>query len=191
MLITSPLAKSGNAIAYPGNPALWFGATEVGNQIIGDYRGDLYAEDGVTKLFDWAEYITPARTFGAVITKLAFRGRFGQSARIAIELAGIDNPAGTTLEREAAALFRDLKAEQENSTYIQLNRPDLPGKLAQLEAAGILAPGASDSIINNPVGSVELPGDLRVAFGLPVIPSDAELALNGGLGWLSPDDMEG
>jgi len=190
MRIAIPKNLDGTRIVYPGVGALWRETVEIGSLIVGEYDGDLYEQDGITKLFDWEEYVPAPRTFGAVITRLAFRGRVGQTARIAIELAAIDNPAGTEQERQAAALFRDLKAEQENSTYIQLNRPDLPAKLAQLEAAGILAQGQADSIITDPVGSVELPATVRATFGLPEIPSDAELALNGGLGWLSPDDME-
>lgn len=190
MLISTALVKSnGTTIDYPGNPLLWRAAGEVGNLLVGEYTGTLYEEDGITKAFAWESYTPPPRTFGHAITPLAFTGRFTGAEQTVIDMAGLDDATAAMPARQAASSFRQMQKEVDRSAYVQLNRPDLPGKLAQLEAAGILAAGRDDTIINAPVGSVELPTSLRLGYGLPVVPSEAELALNGGKGWLSPDDI--
>lgn len=191
MRITTPLLLTGTAVNYPGDPLLWTNTEIDGDTLIGDYHGELYEADGVTKLFNWSAYIKPKRSFGKVITTLAFRGRVGEAARVAINLKTQVDPtwADNDPRRQLAAALEDYKSEVLSATFIQLNRPDLLSKLVQLAAMGFPLADTPANIVGADVGSVELPKEIREQHGLPAIPTEQELSLNGGRGWLSPDDM--
>ena len=178
MMISTPLVTDGGLIVYPTDRSLWRNATPVGNRLAGEFSGDLYEDDGVTKAFDWDEYTPTKRDFGKVITTLAFTNRFLPGEAVAIEMAA----AGNTTE---AAAIRVAQSKINKATYIQLDRADVVADVQSMEAAGLLAAGRAAVITGAPVRSLELPGDLRVTFGLPVIPTQAELAAGG---WTSPDD---
>jgi len=91
------------------------------------------------------------------ITNLAFRQRFTRAEKTALELAALDNPAATTEQRaQSAALRADLK-DQEQASYIDLDRADTRAGVMMLEAAGLIASGRALEILDAPVQDVERP----------------------------------
>jgi hypothetical protein len=91
------------------------------------------------------------------ITNLAFRQRFTRAEKTALELAVLDNPAATTEQRaQSAALRADLK-DQEQASYIDLDRADTRAGVMMLEAAGLIASGRALEILDSPVQDVERP----------------------------------
>lgn len=181
--IKIPLVLDGTAIVYPGNPAQWGNAKPISEtELAGEYSGELYAQDGVTKLFDWTAYTWPKAQFPFVVTTLAFMDRFTQAEQIAIDLAG----QGTTPQ---AAGARQYQKKVDRADFIQLDRPDLLQDLLALEAAGLLAPGRAEEVVGPPVCSMELTGETRAEYGLPAVPTQQELAQPGGKGWQSPEDI--
>lgn len=85
------------------------------------------------------------------ITKLAFRNRFTRAEKVAIEMAALDNPAAPMAQRQqAAALRADLK-DQQDATFIDLDRTDLREGVQALEAAGLLGAGRALAILDAPV----------------------------------------
>lgn len=134
--------------------------------------------------------VVPA-DFGKVVTVLAFRKRFTSTERVTIDLASLhDNskPVNDPANLQAAAL-RQSQKDLESAKYVQLDRADILADLNTMAAAGILAPGRPAEIVGPPVGSVELPVAVRFQFGLPEVPSEYELSLNSGRGWLTPAEV--
>lgn len=157
-------------------------------EIDGDYRVVTFDNGSQVRELISAQPERP-EFFSSAITQLAFRNRFTPAQRIAMDLASIDNPSGTQQERATQAAFRDMLAELNSSSYVQLDRADLLPKLQQLEAAGILGAGDAEAICTAVVGSVEITSAERQLYGLPMVPTPEELALNGGKGRLSPRDI--
>lgn len=91
------------------------------------------------------------------ITKLAFRNRFLQVEKIGLELAALDNPAGTSPERTQAAALRTYLKDLEVATYVDLARPDTRAGVQFLEAAGLLAAGRAAVILDTPIQPLERP----------------------------------
>jgi len=91
------------------------------------------------------------------ITKLAFRNRFQQVEKIGLELAALDNPAGTMPERTQAAALRTYLKDLEVATYVDLGRTDTRNGVLFLEAAGLLAAGRAAVILDAPIQPVERP----------------------------------
>jgi hypothetical protein len=89
------------------------------------------------------------------ITKLAFRNRFTQAEKITIELAALDNPAASMPARQQAAALRASLKDQENASYIDLDRADTRAGVQGLETAGILASGRALQILDAPIQDVE------------------------------------
>lgn len=89
------------------------------------------------------------------ITRLAFRNRFTQAEKIAIEMAALDNPAATMADRQNAAALRASMKDQENATFIDLSRPDTRAGVQNLEAMGLIAAGRAIEILDAPVQDIE------------------------------------
>jgi hypothetical protein len=89
------------------------------------------------------------------ITNLAFRQRFTRSEKVALEMAALDNPSASIEQRaQAAALRADLK-DQEQATYIDLDRADTRAGVQMLEAAGLIGVGRAAQILDTPVQDAE------------------------------------
>jgi len=91
------------------------------------------------------------------ITKVAFRMRFTTAEKVAIDLASIDNPAGTLQQRSLAASLRVNMADQRDATYIDLARADTIAGVQSLESFGLIGPGRASEILNNPIQEHEIP----------------------------------
>ena len=85
------------------------------------------------------------------ITRLAFRNRFTQAEKVALELASLDNPAGTMEQRQQAASLRVYLADLASSTFVDLARQDTRGGVNALESYGLIAPGRSAEILDSPI----------------------------------------
>lgn len=91
------------------------------------------------------------------VTRLAFRNRFTQAELVAMEMAALDNPAGTSSQRQAAAGLRVMLANVDAATFIDLSRADTRAGVQQLEAAGIIGAGRAAAILDGPITEVERP----------------------------------
>ncbi len=89
------------------------------------------------------------------ITVLAFRNRFTQSEKIAIEIAALDNPAAPMQQRAQSAALRANQLDVQAAKYIDLDRPDTRAGVQALEAATILAAGRALEILDAPVSAHE------------------------------------
>lgn len=96
-------------------------------------------------------------SYGSRITKLAFRNRFTTAEKVAIELASIDNPNGTTQARQLAASLRANQKDMEVATFIDLSRADTRAGVQALETAGLIGTGRATQILDTPVTSEEVP----------------------------------
>lgn len=113
---------------------------------------DAPANFDITKLADY-EFVDGVLTLvpSRHITRLAFRNRFTQAEKVALELASLDNPAATLAQRQQAAGLRVNLKDQENATFIDLGRPDTRAGVQQLQAAGLIGAGRAEVILDTPV----------------------------------------
>ena len=91
------------------------------------------------------------------LTKLAFRNRFTQAEKVALELAALDDPTAPMAQRQQAAALRATLSDTAAATFIDLIRADTRAGVQMLEAAGLLAPGRSLEILDAPVAPEERP----------------------------------
>ena len=91
------------------------------------------------------------------ITRLAFRNRFTQPEKVALELAALDDAAAPMPQRQQAAALRAYLADVAAATFIDLARPDTRAGVQFLEAAGLLAEGRALVILDAPVQPEERP----------------------------------
>ncbi|WP_460481245.1 hypothetical protein [Comamonas humi] len=89
-------------------------------------------------------------------TKLAFRNRFTQTEKVAIEIAALDDPSAAMAQRQAAAALRAYLADLSAATFIDLMRPDTRAGVQALESMGLLAPGRALEILDTPLGGNEI-----------------------------------
>lgn len=89
------------------------------------------------------------------ITRLAFRNRFTQSEKVAIEIACLDNPAASMQVRGAAAALRASQADLQASRFIDLDRADLIAGVEQLELYEVIADGRAQEIIFGEIEDIE------------------------------------
>lgn len=82
------------------------------------------------------------------ITKLAFRNRFSQDEKIAIEIAALDAPAQSMQQRAMSAALRASQADVLAAQYIDLGREDTRHGVIALEQAGILSAGRALQILD-------------------------------------------
>lgn len=90
------------------------------------------------------------------ITKLAFRQRFTQAEKVAIEIAALDIPTATMQARAQAAALRASQADVLAATFIDLDRADTRAGVVALEQAGILAAGRALEILDAPIQAHEV-----------------------------------
>lgn len=91
------------------------------------------------------------------ITVLAFRNRFTQAEKIAIDIASIDNPAASMAARQQQAAIRVSLADTAAANYIDLDRPDTRAGVTMLEEAGILTAGRALEILDADISEGERP----------------------------------
>lgn len=91
------------------------------------------------------------------ITRLAFRNRFTQAEKVALEIAALDNPAATPAQRQQAAAIRAHLADVAASTFIDLGRDDTRAGVQALEAGGLIGVGRALEILDAPVEAHEGP----------------------------------
>lgn len=82
------------------------------------------------------------------ITKFAFRSRFHQAEKIAIEIASLDDPAAPMQQRSMAAALRANQADVAVAQFVDLNRPDTRSGVIALEQFGLLAAGRALEILD-------------------------------------------
>lgn len=85
------------------------------------------------------------------ITRLAFRNRFTQAEKVALELAALDDPAAPMAQRQQAAALRATLSDTAAATLIDLIRADTRAGVQMLETAGLLAAGRALEILDAPV----------------------------------------
>ena len=85
------------------------------------------------------------------VTRLAFRNRFTQAELVALEMAALDVPTATPVDRQKSASLRVMNTNLSTATYIDLTRPDTRGGVQQLQATGLLAAGRAAQILDAPV----------------------------------------
>lgn len=90
-----------------------------------------------------------------LITKLAFRNRFTQTEKVAIEIAQLDNPSASMSQRAQAAALRASQADVSVSTFIDLDRADTRVGVQSLEAAGLLSAGRALQILDGEIQQPE------------------------------------
>lgn len=97
----------------------------------------------------------PAPVGPCHITKLAFRNRFTQAEKAALELAALDVPTAPVAQRAMAAGLRATMKDQEAALFIDLGRPETRAGVQALEAAGLIGAGRASVILDSPVQDVE------------------------------------
>lgn len=135
-------------------------------------------------LYEFGEFLPPpdtTPTFGRIITKLAYRMRFTAAEKRAIKKAslGLNNTLTEDQWLSVAVAQDDIMS----AGYIHLDRPETVSGTQGLEALGLIGVGRSTEILSPPVWSKELLPESRELFGLPKVPTDIELAANGGKGY--------
>ena len=91
------------------------------------------------------------------ITKLAFRNRFTQAEKAALEFAALDDPSAATPQRMQSAALRAYLKDVESATFIDLSRPDLIAGVQALEVMSLLAGGRAMTILSAPIEPAERP----------------------------------
>ena len=91
------------------------------------------------------------------ITKLAFRNRFTQAEKAALEFAALDDPSAATPSRMQSAALRAYLKDVESATFIDLSRPDLIAGVQALEVMSLLAEGRAMAILSAPIEPHERP----------------------------------
>lgn len=89
------------------------------------------------------------------VTLLAFRNRFSQAEKVALEIAALDVPTAPMAQRSMAASLRASMKDQEVALWIDLTRPETRAGVQQLEQAGLLAPGRAAVILDGPITEIE------------------------------------
>lgn len=90
------------------------------------------------------------------ITKLAFRNRFTQAEKVAIEIAALDNPAASMPVRAQSAALRASQQDVAVAQFIDLTRADTRAGVQMLETAGLLAAGRALEILDTPPTEMEV-----------------------------------
>ena len=86
------------------------------------------------------------------VTRRAFRARFSQAERVRIDLASIDDPAGTAEARALASEIRASQRDVSDSPYVDLDLIRTRGGVLAMESAGLLdAAGRALAILDGPI----------------------------------------
>jgi hypothetical protein len=97
----------------------------------------------------------PLAGVGTKITVLALRNRFTTTEKVTIDMASIDNPAGTMQQRQLAASLRVMMADLSVATFVDLSRPDTIAGIQMLETYGIIGVGRANTILTAPIQPIE------------------------------------
>lgn len=81
---------------------------------------------------------TPLTQTSARITRLAFRNRFTQAEKVALELAALDNPSAPMAQRQQSAALRAHLKDLDAASWVDLARPETVAALQILEASGLI-----------------------------------------------------
>lgn len=129
---------------------------EVVNVIVAD---EAFAEEHYPGQWRVQEYMDspPSPPQNTKITKLAFRNRFTQAEKIAMEFASIDNPSTDTAARLQAAALRAYLEDVDSATFIDLTRQDLIDGVQALETMTLIAAGRANQILTTPIEPHEVP----------------------------------
>ena len=82
------------------------------------------------------------------ITRLAFRNRFTQAEKVALELAALDNPSADRPQRQQAAALRAHLKDLDAASWVDLTRPETAAALQMLEASGLIGEGRAAAILD-------------------------------------------
>lgn len=118
---------------------------------------DAPADFDVTRLGEYRYEDGALALASMTVTRLAFRNRFTQSEKVALELAALDDPAATMAQRQQAAAIRVLLADVAVSTFIDLAAQDTRAGVLALKAGGLLTEGRVLEILDAPVQPHERP----------------------------------
>lgn len=147
---THPVPGWGAWRVTPGTPRRVFAGVDTVFYTFPDRSAYLQALDTATLTVP--EVAAPARRW---VTKLAFRNRFTQQEKVAIEIAQLDVAAAPMAQRAQAAALRASQADVQAGTYIDLDRADTRAGVQALEAAGLLAAGRALQILDAEVQDSE------------------------------------
>lgn len=92
------------------------------------------------------------------IRRWAFRARFTDAERVAIERAGIDASTDTAPLRNRAALVRAFLRDMDGSEFIDLDAKFIQAALNAMEAGGIIGAGRAAQIYSPPPAGEEIAG---------------------------------
>ncbi len=81
------------------------------------------------------------------LTRLEFRNRFTAVEKAGLELAALDNPAGTMEQRMQAAMLRAYLADLAVAEFVDLDDPTTIAGVNMLETATLLAEGRAAEIL--------------------------------------------
>lgn len=101
-------------------------------------------------------WIASNSTLSKKISVLAFRNRFTQAEKITMELAALDNPNGTTQQRQLAASLRVMNADLNVASCVDLLRPETRSGVQALETYGIIGAGRATQILDTPPSLLEI-----------------------------------
>ena len=115
-----------------------------------EWAGMSFALHDHTAIPDDAPVVAP--TGPRKITKFAYRARFSQAEKTAIEMACLDNPAAPMAQRAQAASLRASQADAMSATFIDLTPSPLleetRAAMMPLEALALLAAGRVSVILD-------------------------------------------
>ena len=135
-------------------------------------------------LYEGGDFLPPPDTspiFGRVITKLAYRNRFTPAEKRAIKKASLGlNLLLTEDQWLSVAVAQD---DIMSAGYVHLDRPETVAGTQALEVLGLIGVGRATEVLSPPVWSLELLAESREMFGLPPVPTEIEMAANGGKGY--------
>jgi hypothetical protein len=97
----------------------------------------------------------PAPVAARLVTRLAFRNRFTPAEKVAIELAGLDNPSAPIEQRALAATLRVNQQDVAVAQFIDLSREDTRMGVMQMEGLGLLGAGRALEILDAPIQPTE------------------------------------
>ena len=92
--------------------------------------------------------IDAAEPTNARVTRLAFRNRFTQAEKVALELAALDNPSAPMAQRQQSAALRAHLKDLDAASWVDLTRPETVAAPQMLEASGLIGEGRAAAILD-------------------------------------------
>lgn len=91
------------------------------------------------------------------ITVFAFRNRFTNAEKIAIEMASIDDPQASPQMRQFAAALRVSVKDADNADFIDLDWIETRNGVLALETYGAIGAGRALAVLDAPLTQKEIP----------------------------------